>query len=231
MLLKLGLTIASLSVILVQPINKQVESAWHYGFHYKIGVGPVTIKTIRVPSGQEVAKDATTQIEEATGLNLGSWQLTDTEIVCAIGNSEGTRGRDCSPNPAWYGHTDPGNGKWNMGTFSYQHGAKTPEEADAAWLPILRKTENEMQAEAKERFGQYLSPKAIAVGLDSMTQSPHASTVYVRNLPSANPSFEELVDARTKSLNWSRSIKPGGRMNVRADQERRIRRVFEQIHR
>jgi hypothetical protein len=225
------ITAACTVVVLLQPFNKPVESWLHYGFQFEKKVGPVQVTWLRIPSGKAMAKEVVIAAEEATGTDMGSWQLTDTEIKCAIGASEGTRGKDCTPNPAWYGHTDPGNGAWNMGTFSYQHGAATPEEADAKWLPVLRKAENEMQAEAKERFGAYLSPKAIAAGLDGYTQSPHSSQMYVKSLPSANPSFEEVVEARTKALNWSRSVKPGGRMNVRADQTRRLRRVWEQVHR
>lgn len=220
-------------VIGCQPFNQPVESAIHWGFDINVGVGPAKIHITRIPSGKEVVKQATAAVEEATGLNLNSWMLTDQEIICSIGASEGTRGKDCSPNPAYYGHDDPvqaGRCR-NIGTFSYQHCADSPEAADAAWLVVLRGAENNMQAEAKARFGEYLSPKAIAAGLDAHTQSPQAATVYVRNLPSANPSFEEIVDARIKSLNWSRSRSGGRPMNVRADQRRRVHRVFEHIHR
>jgi hypothetical protein len=225
---------ASLLVITVQPINKQVESAWHFGFNWQVGIGPAKVSLIRIPSGQEIVKQIVVQAEEATGFDMGSWKLTDQEIICSIGASEGTRGRDCTPNPAWYGHDDPGwAGKCrNIGTFSYQHCADSPEAADAAWIVVLRKAENNMQAEAKERFGEYLSPKAIAAGLDGFTQSPHSSGVYVRNLPSANPSFEQVVEARIKALNWSRSVRGGPRnFNVRADQRRRVSRIWEQVHR
>jgi hypothetical protein len=224
---------ASIAVIAVQPINKPVESWIHYGFNFQVGVGPAKISLGRIPSGKEIAKTVATHVENTTPLNLDSWMLTDQEIICAIGASEGTRGKDCTPNPAWYGHDDPVQGGRcrNIGTFSYQHCADSPEAADAAWLVVLRKAENNMQAEAKARFGEYLSPKAIAAGLDAHTQSPNAATVYVRNLPSANPSFEEVVEVRIKSLNWSRSRTGGRPMNVRADQRRRVSRVWEHIHR
>lgn len=231
--LKLTSAALSLLVIGVQPVNKQVESAIHWGFDINVGVGPAKIHITRIPSGKEVVKEATAVVEEVTGLNLNSWMLTDQEIICSIGASEGTRGKDCTPNDAYYGHNDPiqGGRCRNIGTFSYQHCADSPEAADAAWLPVLRKAENNMQAEAKARFGEYLSPKAIAAGLDAHTQSPQAATVYVRNLPSANPSFEEVVEARIKSLNWSRARSGGRPMNVRADQRRRVSRIWEHIHR
>ena len=59
---------------------------------------------------------------------------TDSLVARAVGSAEGTRTPTGAFNPAYNGHTDPGNGVWNMGTFSYQHGAKTPAEADQKQL-------------------------------------------------------------------------------------------------
>ena len=232
-MLKRTIGLASIAVIGIQPINKPVESWVHYGFNFEVGVGPAKIHIARIPSAKEVAKEVAAQVEEVTPLNLNSWMLTDQEIICSIGDSEGTRDINCQPNQAYYGHNDPVQGGRcrNIGTFSYQHCANSPEEADAKWLVKIREAENNMQAEAKARFGEYLSPKAIAAGVDAFTQSPQASTVYVRNLPSANPSFEEIVDARIRSLNWSRARSGGRPMNVRADQRRRVSELWRHIHR
>ena len=212
------------------PATNVAESAIYWGTNIEtpnFGIAVIPKFTIKyIPSVQEVIQ----QHPMAEALP-GNWQLSDKEIICSIGASEGTRARNCEATKAYYGHTDPGNKKWNMGTFSYQHGASTPEEADAKWLPTLRKAENDMQAAAKQKFGEYLSPKASAAGLDAYTQSPHAAGFYVGYLTSANPSFEQVLEARTKSLNRSRSIYPGSPMNVRADQRRRLMRVWEQIHR
>ena len=52
-------------------------------------------------------------------------------VARAVGNAEGTRTPDGGYTAAYYGHVDPGNHKWNLGSFSYQHGAKSPADADA----------------------------------------------------------------------------------------------------
>ena len=223
----------------LSPVAKFVESSWYWGFEYEIGFGPAKITLlhipIHIPSGQEAKVAVAETVEAVTGVDLfASWQLTNEEIICSIGASEGTRNKNCNPNKAFYGHDDPGwSGKCqNLGTFSYQHCAASPEEADQKWLPVLRKTENNMQAEAKEKFGTYLSPKAIAAGLDSHTQSPNAATYYLDYLTTADPSFDQILQARIKALNKSRSRLGGpANFNVSADQRRRLNRIWEQIHR
>lgn len=162
--------------------------------------------------------------------------LTDDEIICAIGNSEGTRGNDCSPNPAYFGHSDPGNGVWNLGTFSYQHGASSPEEADNIWLGNLRTQEKIYQDKAIAKFGEPLSKEALISVLDAHTQSPLAADSFINNLPTAKPNPAQIIDARSQSF-----INPatgaleapglGNSMeNVKADQTRRTNEILEQIN-
>lgn len=62
-------------------------------------------------------------------------------VARTVGHAEGTRAADGSKNPAYYGHSDPGNGVWNRGTFSYQFGNGenlSPEEADRRQLDKLQ---------------------------------------------------------------------------------------------
>ncbi|MGF1459998.1 MAG: M23 family metallopeptidase [Leptolyngbyaceae cyanobacterium] len=54
--------------------------------------------------------------------------LDDATLRCAIGAAEGTMNDDCTPNHNYDGHIDPGNGAANLGAFSYQHGASSPQE-------------------------------------------------------------------------------------------------------
>jgi LysM repeat protein len=57
-----------------------------------------------------------------------------------IGNAEGNRTPSGGTTSSYKGHIDPGNGKSNSGSFSYQHGAGlTPEQADKAQLTKLSK--------------------------------------------------------------------------------------------
>lgn len=155
--------------------------------------------------------------------------LDDETLKRAIGRAEGTRNPDGTPNNAWFGHSDPGNRKHNLGSFSYQHGATSPEEADQKWLAVLRKAEPEIQGQAVAKFGQPLSKAALVAALDAYTQSPDAGKRFVPHLATADPSAEQLVAARTAALAESRRVHPGGPMNVSADQQRRVNALLEQL--
>lgn len=165
--------------------------------------------------------------------------LDDEILKCAIGNAEGTRGDDCSPNPAYFGHTDPGNGVRNMGSFSLQsyHGASSPEEADQIWLPKLKEAQKQLQAEAEAKFGTPLSKAALAAGVDLFNQAPAAAQDYVRHLATANPTPQQIIDARSRSFidpSTGRLDAPGlgNSMNrVQQDQTRRVNEVLEQVNR
>jgi len=57
-----------------------------------------------------------------------------------IGNCEGTRTPLGGFTDAYYGHTDPGNAKHNLGSFSYQGiSAKNPATADVVWQQQIEK--------------------------------------------------------------------------------------------
>jgi len=160
-------------------------------------------------------------------------EVTDWVLQRSIGRAEGTRDRNGNPNQAWYGHNDPGwQGKCqNIGSFSYQHCANNPEEADQKWLGVLRNTaEPLIQNRAKERFGIPLSSAALVVGLDAWTQSPDAGRRYVKHLPSPDPSPEQLIAARVAALNESRGAIGGPAwFKVEPDQERRVKAILGQL--
>jgi hypothetical protein len=154
---------------------------------------------------------------------------TDKELQEAIGRAEGTRDRDGNPTAAYQGHTDPGNGKRNQGSFSYQHGAPTPEEADRRWLQVLREAEQRYQDQARAKYGHPLSRAALVAILDAHTQSPDAATRLLKHLPTHDPTPEQLIAARTAALQESRAAIGGPPMNVKADQARRIEAALDAI--
>ena len=125
--------------------------------------------------------------------------LTDEEIICAIGESEGTRDSSCRPNSSYYGHTDPGNGASNIGTFSYQGNASTPEQADEIWLHKLRANEYTFRQQSLAKFGKEPSKAVMIAALDLYTQSPLAAGDFIGHLNTHNPSVEEIIRARVKS--------------------------------
>lgn len=163
--------------------------------------------------------------------------LIDDELLkCAIGNAEGTMHDDCSKNPAYFGHLDPGNGAANLGAFSYQHGASSPDEANAKQIKRLRTAEQGIQQKAVEKFGQPLSKAALANALDLWNQAPLAGDDFVQHLRTAAPSPQEIIDARSRSFvdpDTGRLDAPGlgnSEEHVRHDQTRRTDEVLEQVN-
>lgn len=57
-------------------------------------------------------------------------------LFVAIGINEGTRTPDGGYTKAYYGHRDPGNGAWNVGTVSGQQGG-SPQTSDKRWAGTL----------------------------------------------------------------------------------------------
>lgn len=98
---------------------------------------------------------------------------SDSIVAVIVGNAEGTRRPDGGANQAFYGHTDPGNGVWNLGTFSYQHGANSPEEADAKQLNRLKRQAQIMQQKASDK-GLRLTLEETLNGIDLANQAPQA---------------------------------------------------------
>lgn len=158
--------------------------------------------------------------------------IPDDILKRAIGRAEGTRDRQGNPTQAFFGHRDPG---WsgqcpNLGSFSYQHCADSPDEADRLWLVTLRKAEQDIQRQAQAKFGRPLSTVAMVVALDGYTQSPDAGERFVDHLAKPDPAPHELIQARTAALNASRLANGGPSMNVPADQRRRVNAILEQLN-
>ena len=158
---------------------------------------------------------------------------TDSLVARAVGSAEGTRTPEGHKNPAYFGHTDPGNQVWNLGTFSYQHGASTPEEADAKQLKRLQQQTQLLSQKAQEK-GLTLSPEELLNGIDLANQAPLAALDrggYIDWLQEAQAlgmtGAEAIVWARTRSFidpDTQRWNAPGLGNNIYSiahDQERR----------
>jgi len=141
-----------------------------------------------------------------------SWDLadlfeggSDSLVAHAVGHAEGTRTADGGYTRYYNGHTDPGNGVWNLGTFSYQHGASSAAEADAKQLARLQRqaTELRQQAEAK---GIELTLLEELNGIDLANQAPVTALDrgYIKWLERAKQTdmneAERVVWARTRSF-------------------------------
>ncbi|MGD1860936.1 MAG: hypothetical protein ACFB0E_13310 [Leptolyngbyaceae cyanobacterium] len=177
-------------------------------------------------------------LENLTSLFEGG---TDSLVAWAVGSAEGTRTPEGHKNPAYFGHVDPGNGVWNMGTFSYQHGANTPEEADEKQLRRLQSQTEQLQQQALDK-GLQLSQEELVNGIDLANQAPLAALDrggYLDWLQEARQlgmsGSEAIVWARTRSFidpDTQRWNAPGLGNNIHSishDQERRANAIARAI--
>ncbi|WP_199305663.1 peptidoglycan-binding protein [Pseudanabaena sp. FACHB-2040] len=100
-------------------------------------------------------------------------------VARAVGAAEGTRTPKGGFTKHYEGHVDPGNGVWNLGSFSYQHHNKdiTPEEADKRQLARLENQAAEMIDIAKA-YGMQLTQSELLNGIDLANQAPAAALDY-----------------------------------------------------
>ncbi len=95
-------------------------------------------------------------------------------VARVVGSAEGTRTAEGHRTPGFYGHVDPGNGVWNLGTFSYQHGASSPEEADRRQLQRLKNQTRTLEQRAST-IGLTLNLPELLNGIDLANQAPAAA--------------------------------------------------------
>ncbi|MFZ4639007.1 MAG: hypothetical protein ACOYMP_01215 [Nodosilinea sp.] len=158
-------------------------------------------------------------------------------VARAVGSAEGTRTPTGDRRAAYYGHVDPGNRAWNLGTFSYQHGAASPTEADARQLRRLRTQTQILEARATQ-LGLSLSLEETLNGIDLANQSPLAAigrVGYVERLAEARAmghnGIDAIVVARTRSYinpktkQWNAPGLGNTQASINRDQERRAKAV------
>jgi hypothetical protein len=155
---------------------------------------------------------------------------SDSEMAIAVGCAEGTRTKRGDRTKAWYGHTDPGNGARNLGSFSYQHDAADPEEADLKQI---------------EKLKTILLPRFLKAGLicrvhfaiacDVFTQSEAAGLARGGVLEQLKAMPCDLISARVKAYfdpTTGKLDAPGFGNNIerlKADQVRRTSAVLGAI--
>ncbi|WP_143780240.1 hypothetical protein [Leptolyngbya sp. 'hensonii'] len=187
------------------------------------------------------ATTAVSTAPSATDLDLlfqgGSFSL----VAKAVGAAEGTRTPDGGRTWAYYGHRDPGNGVWNLGSFSYQHGADSPAEADVKQLRRLTGQARRLRQQA-ERLGVQMSLLEELNGIDLANQSPRAALSrggYVERLQEAHQQglqgMDAVIWARTRSFlnpdtgQWNAPGLGNREDSIKADQERRLQAIQQAI--
>ncbi len=122
-----------------------------------VAIGLITVASFPFPkSVPSPADDQASQRLEASAIVTNPARLfekgSESIVARTVGHAEGTRSPDGSRTPAYFGHVDPGNGVWNLGSFSFQHcreahyQCSTPEQADTFQLQRLK-----TQAETLEK--------------------------------------------------------------------------------
>ncbi|MBD2259194.1 hypothetical protein [Pseudanabaena sp. FACHB-2040] len=196
------------------------------------GIGPSEAELAIATAKAEPAKpDITSSKQPLLPLFEGG---SNSLVARTVGSAEGTRTAEGQRTSAYFGHVDPGNGVWNLGTFSYQHGATTPEEADVRQLQRLQAQTAVIQQKALDQ-GLELSLQETLNGIDLANQAPLAALgpgSYIDWLTQARKlglsGDEAIVWARTRAFldpDTQRWNAPGLGNNVYSisrDQERRM---------
>jgi hypothetical protein len=126
-------------------------------------------------------------------------------MFVAIGISEGTRTANGGYTKAYYGHRDPGNGVWNVGTVSGQQGG-SPASSDRRWMANLT-SQSVSVAPILQRLG--LQPgtqgwnRVLFNVLDLTVQAPAAARDFIAKLPQVmrqGASIEAIAKARADSF-------------------------------
>jgi hypothetical protein len=164
-------------------------------------------------------------------------------IARAVGYSEGNRTKDGQFTNSYYGHSDPGNQKNNIGSFSWQHGG-TPEEADKKQIEKLKA----LLPKFKKAIGSKVLSNLQAIRLwaivcDLFTQSEIACVGkggLLEQIESKTDSWitiNSIIDWRVRSYkdpNTGKLDAPGfgnSYQRLYNDQKRRVSAVVEVIDR
>lgn len=165
---------------------------------------------------------------------------SDSLVARTVGHAEGTRTPDGRKTRAYYGHTDPGNRLWNLGSFSFQHcrearySCSTPEQADEHQLQRLQSQHAALQRQAAAAKLSLTLPETLN-GIDLANQAPLAALGeqgYIDRLVQAKQKGmgeqEAILEARVwsywhpKENRWDASGLGNTESNIRHDQKRRL---------
>jgi hypothetical protein len=158
----------------------------------------------------------------------------DAPGAIAIGMAEGTRMIDGIRTSAWYGHIDPGNSNYNVGTFSSQNTTLSPDLADDQELKRIR---GELSIFIQEQPSlsplEYLSAADLSIQARGAFPAfgQHLKTVRARNLKPVATIVEARVRSFYNPLNGQ--LEAAGFDNdetaLRSDQLRRTRALERKV--
>lgn len=128
----------------------------------------------------------------------------DSVVARGVGSAEGTRKPNGDRTWAYYGHRDPGNGHWNLGSFSYQHLASSPADADTKQLNRLQNQARQLQLLAEQQQLKLSLAEALN-GIDLANQAPLAALDrgYIPRLAEARRLALDEVEGILYARTWS----------------------------
>ena len=189
--------------------------------------------------GEQTVSQTTAGTKNGRGFNLQKeLSSADSVLSVAIGNAEGNRTVDGGKTGSYGSHVDPGNGKKNLGNFSYQayqnKNVQTPAQADQAQLGVLRSFQPKYEAACRKAGMDPNNPRLQAAFFDLANQcSPEIFNRFLNRLPqtlAGKPlTVENLIKARHDALfdDRGRFTATGLKTPAKAmaDQTRRMRAI------
>ncbi len=136
---------------------------------------------------------------------------SDSVVARTVGHAEGTRTPNGERTPAYYGHPDPGNGVWNLGSFSFQHCGEapyqcsTPDAADRHQLGRLQAQTQQLHQRASS-LNLTLTLEEELNGIDLANQAPQAALGqpgYIEYLAQARKQGQRGQEAILAARLWS----------------------------
>ncbi|MDR7333386.1 TIGR02594 family protein [Roseateles asaccharophilus] len=144
---------------------------------------------VAVPDGHLLRGTASELLaDQQRGAPLDLRRFTDPALgsdalaAIVIGSAEGTRRPDGGFTRAFGGHTDPGNAVHNRGSFSYQHAASSPADADRRQLQTLQGRLPAYEAAARAAGLNANDPRLASAYLDLYNQSPTAAARFLNQM-------------------------------------------------
>lgn len=199
--------------------------------------------------GHESDRESAVELPEMARISQDSDQAihqlfvgeSESLVARAVGSAEGTRTPGGDKTWAYYGHTDPGNGAFNLGTFSYQHGANSPQEADQKQLTRLLEQAQQLQQAAETKNIQ-MSLEERLNGIDLANQSPRAALSRGGYLDRLHEAYtmglrgeDAILWARVHSYKdpdterWNAPGLGNNGSQIEADQRRRMEAIADAI--
>mgnify|MGYP000532153873 CR=1 FL=1 len=161
----------------------------------------VATKPVGVQASKLSAEPTGGTIQELVAAWSQGVSIEDSLVAKFVGSAEGTRTPNGGKTSLYEGHTDPGNGVHNRGSFSYQFGNEenlsAAESSERQWQKIKGHMQT-VEQQAKQ-LGITLTPWEFANAIDVANQAPlciTASGGYV----------ERLIEARKKGFDEYKTV-------------------------